>query len=331
MSQLEILDLRLALPVSGGMREVLRGVDLTLAPGESVGIVGESGSGKSMTLRSVARVLPPGAALSGRIQFEGRDIVRLDDAELRAFQANDIAMVFQDPRAHVNPVRTIGDFMIEGMVSTMGIRKDDARARAVSLLADVGIPDGERRLRQYPHHLSGGLLQRVMIAAALANEPRLLLADEPTTALDVSTQSDVLAIVDQLRRERGMALVFVTHDLELAAAVCDRIVVMYAGEVVEAGRSAACLTSPRHPYTEALLAARPHVDRAVPRLAAIPGTPLAAFEAPQGCSFADRCAFAADVCTAGHPDLVGDDLASVRCIRADELHPTAEPRGARYA
>jgi oligopeptide/dipeptide ABC transporter ATP-binding protein len=312
--------------MSGELREVLRGVDLTLAAGEAVGIVGESGSGKSMTLRSIARVLPAGAALAGRIQYDGRDIVQLEGAELRAFQASDIAMVFQDPHVHLNPVRTIGDFMIEGMVSTMGMRKADARTRAVALLADVGIPDGNRRLHQYPHHLSGGLLQRVMIAAALACQPRILLADEPTTALDVSTQSEVLAILDELRRERGMALVFVTHDLELAAAVCDRIVVMYAGEVVEVGRSRACLTSPRHPYTEALLAARPDVDRAMPRLAAIPGVPLAAFEAPQGCSFAGRCAFAIDACAVGHPDFVGDDQAGVRCIRAEELHPVADPR-----
>jgi oligopeptide/dipeptide ABC transporter ATP-binding protein len=329
MSLLSITDLHLALPISGRMREVLRGIDLTLAPGEALGLVGESGSGKSMTLRSVARILPPRAEISGRIEFQGNDVLTMDANELRSFHGTDVAMVFQDPRVHLNPVRTVGDFMIEGMVSTLGLRKDEARARAVSLLADVGIPDGERRLRQHPHQLSGGLLQRVMIAAALACEPKLLLADEPTTALDVSTQSEVLAILDELRRDRGMALVFVTHDLELAAAVCDRISVMYAGEVVEAYEvRKSPLPQPRHPYTEALLAARPDIDRAVPHLAAIPGRPVAAYEVVDGCAFADRCPYAVDACTAARPPFEGDGHAGVRCIRADELHPVSASHGA---
>lgn len=321
MSLLEVAGLRLSLPVSSGPRTVLRGIDLTVAAGESVGVVGESGSGKSMTLRSIARVLPQGAVVGGRISFDGVDVLGMDDTALRAYQAAKIAMVFQDPRMHLNPVRTIGDFLTEGMVATAGLSKEAARRRAVSLLADVGIDDGERRLKQYPHHLSGGLLQRVMIAAALACEPQLLLADEPTTALDVSTQSEVLAILDELRRERGMALVLVTHDLELAAAVCDRVVVVYSGEVIEAGPSARCLSAPRHPYTAALLGARPDVGRAVPRLAAIPGSPLAAHEAPPGCSFAPRCPHARDVCVEQHPAFAGDDLAGERCVRADELAP----------
>lgn len=326
MTLLSIEGLKVGLPVGGENRIVLRGIDLDLRAGESLAVVGESGSGKSMTARSVARLLPRGASTSGSIKFDGRDVLGLRDADLRAYQARDLAMIFQDPRVHMNPVRTIGDFLTEGLIATMGMRRRDAERRAIQHLADVGIPDGDRRLRQYPHQLSGGLLQRVMIASALACEPRLLLADEPTTALDVSTQAEVVAILDKLRRERDMALIFITHDLELASAICDRIAVMYAGEVVEVRRSAELLDNPRHPYSAGLLAARPSVDHAVRRLQAIPGRPLAAFEAPQGCAFSDRCSFVVDDCREVHPalEMIGADHGGRdRCSRRSDLTLTA--------
>ncbi len=218
---LELDDLTVWLDVAGTRRAVLRGVSLSVDPGESVGLVGESGSGKTMTARAVSRLLPPGAGVEGQIRFAGRDIGALRGGELRSYR-NRISMVFQDPRAHINPVRRIGDFMTEALCTNLGVSGPEARRRAADTLRQVGIEDGERRLRQYPHQLSGGMLQRVMIAAALLTEPLLLLADEPTTALDVTTQAEVMAILDDLRRDLGLAMLFITHDLELAAAVCDR-------------------------------------------------------------------------------------------------------------
>ena len=315
---LEIDRLTVRLPIEGQPRTVLHDVSLALDAGEAVGLVGESGAGKSMTARAVARLLPKRAETEGAIHFAGIDVLAAEGRSLRALR-DDIGIVFQDPRAHVNPVRRIGDFMTEALRTNHGVANDEAQRRSVRLLAEVGVPDGERRLRQYPHELSGGLLQRVMIATALLTEPKLLLADEPTTALDVTTQAEVMAILDELRRERGLALLFITHDLDLAGAVCDRTVVMYAGQVVEQQPSATLHAHPRHPYTAALVGARPDVSSTAPRLTAIPGQPLSAFEAPPGCAFAPRCPLAIDDCRAARPALreLGD--ATVRCIRAEEL------------
>src|SRR5204863_1294349 len=266
---LEIEGLTARLPVEGELRTVLHDVSLTIAAGEALGLVGESGSGKSMTARAIGRLLPPGAQTSGSIRYVSREVLRLGSGDLRRYR-EEVAMIFQDPRAHVNPVRRIGDFMTETL-RLKGVTRAEAAARAARALRDVGIEDGERRLEQYPHELSGGLLQRVMIATMLLGEPRLVLADEPTTALDVTTQAEVMAILDELRRERGLALLFITHDLELAAAVCDRTAVMYAGQIVET-RSADLLDrDPLHPYTAALAAARPDIAATAHRLAAIPG------------------------------------------------------------
>jgi oligopeptide/dipeptide ABC transporter ATP-binding protein len=319
MSLLSIEHLDVSLRVGGHQRRVLRDVGLRIDAGEAVALVGESGSGKSMTARSIARLLPRGAAWSGTIRFDGDDVLTMNDAALRRYRAGDMAMIFQDPRVHLNPLRTIGDFLVEGLVTTAGTRRSEAERTMTRLLDEVGIPDGQRRLRQYPHELSGGLLQRVMIAAALAGDPRLLLADEPTTALDVSTQSDVMALLDDLRREREMALLFITHDLELAAAICDRLAVMYAGEIVEVSPSDRLLDHPRHPYSAGLLEARPDVERVIPHLRAVPGRPLAAFEAPAGCAFANRCAHRQDRCEHEHPELVTVFGTPVRCLRAAQL------------
>ncbi len=229
---LSVSDLTVLLPVEGKQRAVLRDVSLEIHAGEAVGLVGESGSGKSMTARAIDRLLPKGAQVQGEIRLRGSDVTALAGSQLRAYR-NQVAMIFQDPRAHVNPVRRIGDFMTEALRTNLGISPADAARRAADMLAQVGIDDALRRLRQYPHELSGGMLQRVMIAAALLTEPALLLADEPTTALDVTTQAEVMAILDELRSQYGLAMLFITHDLELAAAICDRTIVMYAGQVVE--------------------------------------------------------------------------------------------------
>jgi oligopeptide/dipeptide ABC transporter ATP-binding protein len=316
---LELDGVTVRLPVEGSMRAVLQDVSFAIRPGEALGLVGESGSGKSMTARAIDRLLPPGAAVTGGIRFGGSNVMALSGADLKRFRG-EVAMIFQDPRAHTNPVRRIGDFMTEALRTNARMRTGEAERQAVELLKSVGIDDGERRLRQYPHELSGGLLQRVMIATALLTKPRLLLADEPTTALDVTTQAEVLAILDNLRSGLRLAMLFITHNLELAAAICDRTVVMYAGQVVEVRESSRLHDQPLHPYTAALAAARPSIDATAHRLTAIKGRPLSAFEAPDdACAFTARCPHAADVCREGRPALVELDGGLTRCVRAAEL------------
>ena len=311
--------LTVLLEVNGARCAVLRDVSLTLRPGEAVGLVGESGSGKSLTARAIGRLLPPDAEVRGSIRFGSTDVGGLAGADLRRYRSQ-VAMIFQDPRAHVNPVRRIGDFMTEALRINHGVSRAEARRRAVDVLTQVGIEDGARRLQQYPHQMSGGMLQRVMIAAALLTGPRLLLADEPTTALDVTTQAEVMAILDGLRRQSGLAMLFITHDLELAAAICDRTAVMYAGQIVEVRTSSLLHSDPLHPYTAALATARPDITQATHRLRAIPGRPLSAFEAPAGeCAFAPRCPHVVGVCRAAVPDLVEMAGGVSRCARAHEL------------
>jgi oligopeptide/dipeptide ABC transporter ATP-binding protein len=316
---LEIKGLHVELQRADGMRPVIHETTLSVGAGEALGLVGESGAGKSMTIRAITRLLPTGAAVTGEILFEGADVLAFDPKAMRRFLASKVAMIFQDPSSHINPVRTAGDFLTEALVTNNGVSKTEARRRVVAMLEDVGIPDAERRLSQYPHELSGGLLQRVMIAAALAIGPRLLLADEPTTALDVTTQAEVMAIIDEQRHQKGLALIFVTHDLELAAAVCDRIAVMYAGFVVEERSAATLHEEARHPYTAGLLASRPSATERTERLRVVPGRPLSAFEVEVGCPFESRCPFANERCRAERPEPRQVDGGLVRCHRADEL------------
>lgn len=313
-----VTGLTVRLLVHGDLKPALSQVSFAIGEGEALGLVGESGSGKSMTARAIARLLPSGAQAEGVIRCAGTDVLSLQGPALRKYRSS-VAVVFQDPRAHVNPVRTIGDFLTEALRINRGLGRRDAENRAARVLDEVGIADNRRRLRQYPHELSGGLLQRVVIAAALLTEPRLLLADEPTTALDVTTQAEVMAILDEQRRERGMAMLFITHDLELAASVCDRTAVMYAGRIMETRASSLLHDHPLHPYTAALSAARPSVHDRADRLAAAPGRPLSAFEAPAGCPFAPRCAHVQDRCREGIPEPRPLDDGEVACFRAEEL------------
>lgn len=318
MSLLEVESLTLDVPVDAGHGRILHGISLTVEPGAAVGIVGESGSGKSMTVRTIAALLPSGATTTGTVTFAGEHVADMSAARLRRYRSSQMAMIFQDPRAAVNPVRKVGDFLLENAVTNLGWSKSQAQHRAIEVLREVGISDPERRLTAYPSELSGGLLQRVMIASTLLYEPELLLADEPTTALDVTTQSAVMALIDRLRRERGMAMVFVTHDLELAGAVCDAIYVMYAGRIVEKVPAVDLHERSRHPYTHALLDARPRLDGRENRLRAIPGQPLSGLEDVTGCAFAARCPFAVDVCRVDEPPLVTVGSGEVRCHRAHD-------------
>ena len=315
---LNIDHLRVELRGPDGLTDVVLDVSLRINRGEAVGLVGESGSGKSMTARSVMRLLPEGALTHGRIEVDGADVTAMSRSSLSAFRSHDVGMIFQDPRAHVNPVWTIEDFLVESVVATRQMTRPAAVERAIGLLAEVGIPDGPRRLRQYPHQLSGGLLQRIMIVMTLMPGPKLLLADEPTTALDVTVQAEVMAILNDLRVDHGLGLLFITHDLDLAAAVCDALAVMYAGTVIERGQAASIVGKPRHPYTAALLGARPDPEK-VQRLTTIPGRPAAASEVGPGCVFERRCPFATDLCRAERPPMRSVDGGEVACHYAEDL------------
>jgi oligopeptide/dipeptide ABC transporter ATP-binding protein len=262
--------------------------------------------------------------VSGSVAFAARAVAELTASELSAFRSRDVAIIHQDPRAHMNPVRRIGDFLCEALVYCRGVSRHDAERRVVSLLEESGIQNAEERMAQYPHELSGGLLQRVMIVAALAIEPRLLIADEPTTALDVTTQAGVMAALDDLRHERGLALLFISHDLDLAAAVCDRTAVMYAGSIMEIQRSATLHEQPLHPYAAALAISRPSVERRSERLPSLGGRPLAAFEVGEGCPFSTRCPYVEDACREERPPLRSFREGQVACLRAEELQGRLE-------
>jgi peptide/nickel transport system ATP-binding protein len=315
---LDIQGLRLHLPNTA--RPVLDGVDLTVAQRETVALVGESGSGKTLTSRSVLRLLPPGAAAEGAVRVQGEDVLAMDQTRLRRLRTHTAAMIFQDPRAAINPLRRIGDFLTESLRLNADLPAADADRRAAQMLEAVGL--GRRALRQYPGQLSGGMLQRVMIAAALMGDPALILADEPTTALDVTTQAEVVALLGDLRERFGTGLLFVTHDLGLAAAISDRVYVMYAGRIAETGPAEALFNRPRHPYTAALLTSTPRLDAPQGRLAAIDGQPPSLRETLTGCPFAPRCAFATQLCTEETPrrqPVPGEPTRLVACHHSDRL------------
>ncbi|GAB4179430.1 MAG: ABC transporter ATP-binding protein [Thalassobaculales bacterium] len=306
---LEIDGLVTVFPTPAGTVRAVDGVSLTVEAGQCLGVVGESGSGKSVTFASVmGLVRPPGRVEAGRILFAGRDLRALPEEAMRRLRGREIAMTMQDALTALNPALTVGTQLVETIrAHDPGA---DAARRAVALMEMVGIPAAAGRLADYPHQFSGGMRQRIMIAVALACRPKLLIADEPTTALDVTIQAQVLELIDRLRAELGMAVVLVTHDLGVVANHCDRVVVMYAGQVVEAGETAALLAAPRHPYTRGLLASIPRLDAPEAPIRPIPGQIVDPLALPAGCRFQPRCAEAGPECAVPVP-LVG----GVRCLK----------------
>jgi oligopeptide/dipeptide ABC transporter ATP-binding protein len=323
---LRIEDLRTYFHTDAGVVRAVNGVTLSVAEGETLAIVGESGSGKSVTGLTIMRLLArtPGRVEGGTIRFRGRDghlvdLLGLPEDRMAQVRGRDIAMIFQDPMSSLNPVFSVGDQIGESIRIHRRATRQDARAQAIELLRQVGITDPEQRVDDYPHQLSGGMRQRVMIAIALACDPKLLIADEPTTALDVTIQAQIIALLKALQRERNMAMIFVTHDLKLVEEIADHVAVMYASQIVEQGPVAEILTRPRHPYTRALLDCTPHGARNR-RLSPIPGTLPNPISPPQGCRFHPRCRFAKKACVAGEPPLeeVSADHVT-RCIRWREI------------
>ena len=295
-----------------GTARAVDGVSFDVRPGETLGIVGESGCGKTVTSLSILRLIPepPGHIRPGSfIEFEGRNILTLEPKELRAVRGNQIAMIFQEPMTSLNPVFTVGDQIAEAAIVHQHLSRAVARRRAIEMLQLVGIPDPEERVDHYPHQMSGGMRQRVMIAMALVCHPKLLIADEPTTALDVTIQAQILELLERLQAELGMAVMLITHDLGVVAGTADRVVVMYAGQVVEQASTVELFAHPLHPYTEGLLASVPRLDapqqgRARGRLHSIPGQVPAATAWPDGCRFHPRCPYAWDRCRAEEPPLL---------------------------
>ena len=301
---LEVEDLRVTFDTPRGAARAVDGVDFSLAAGETLCIVGESGCGKSVTALSIMGLVPsPPARVTGRVRFEGRDLVGLPSRALADLRGDRIAMIFQEPMTSLNPSFTVGDQLTEVLRRHRGLDAAAARAAAIEMLRRVRIPAPERRVDEYPHRLSGGMRQRVMIAMALLCAPALLIADEPTTALDVTIQAQVLALMRTLRTETGTSIVLITHDLGVVAEMADRVVVMYAGQVVEQAPVAALFAMPQHPYTVGLMGAIPAIDAPRARLAAIDGMVPAATAMPEGCRFAERCPFADARCRAEAPPL----------------------------
>ncbi len=325
---LSVRELRTYFHTDAGTARSVDGVSFDVHAGETLGVVGESGCGKSVTALSILRLVrPPGRVeLGSRILFDGRDLLTLPERELRAVRGDRIAMIFQEPMTALNPVFTVGDQIAEVPRVHAGLSRRAAWARAVEMLEAVGIPDPARRAGEYPHQLSGGMRQRVMIAMALVMNPAVVIADEPTTALDVTIQAQVLELLAEMQRRLGTAIVLITHDLGVVAEVARRVVVMYAGEVVEEAAADALFAAPHHPYAEGLMAAAPRLGERRERLATIPGTVPPATDWPGGCRFRERCPYAWERCAAEHPPLyeVGPGHRS-RCHLAIEPERRARP------
>jgi len=325
---LEVRNLHTEFRTGAGLVRAVDGVSYAVEPGETVAIVGESGSGKSVGAMSILRLIPdpPGRITEGEILFAGRDLLRLSEEEMRNVRGGEIGMVFQEPMTSLNPVLTIGRQITETLEQHRGADRATAEARAVELLALVGIADPQRRLKQYPHQLSGGMRQRIMIAIALTCEPKLIIADEPTTALDVTIQAQILELMTGLTRRLNVALIIITHNLGVVARYAHRVNVMYAGRVVESGTAAAIYHDPRHPYTVALLRSVPRLDRPrQARLDPVEGQPPDLTRLDQGCSFRPRCRFAVAACAAARPPLeqAGEAGHLSACFRRDEIATAA--------
>jgi len=319
-SLLEVEDLGTWFYTRQGIVKAVDGVDFQVASGETLAIVGESGCGKSMTALSLMRLIPdpPGRIVSGAVKLAGRDLLKISEEEMRGVRGNEISMIFQEPMTSLNPVMTIGKQISEALILHRDMNRKTALKRAVEMLDLVRIPEPAQRAKEYPHQLSGGMRQRAMIAMALACNPKVLIADEPTTALDVTIQAQILELMQEMKERFGMAIMLITHAMGVVAETCQRVTVMYAGKVVEEAPVEALFGNPRHPYTQGLIRSIPRVDRAAEkkqRLEAIPGTVPSLLEPPPGCRFADRCKYVTDICVRGMPPLkeVGPGH-YVRCV-----------------
>jgi peptide/nickel transport system ATP-binding protein len=307
MALLEVNDLKTYFRTDDGIVKAVDGVSFSVEKGKTLGIVGESGSGKSVTCLTIMGLNSRRTATSsGEALFNGENLLTMSPNRLREVRGNDIAMVFQDPMTSLNPVQKIGNQLIEAVLLHQDVSKRQARARALELLKAVGIPRADRRIDDYPHQFSGGMRQRVMIAMALVNNPDLLVADEPTTALDVTTQAQILILMNRLQEEFGSAIIMITHDLGVVAETADDVVVMYAGEVVEHGSVDVLFSRPQHPYTWGLLGSLPRLDVSVDRLVQIAGQPPSLLNPPTGCRFHPRCQYAMSICRTTHPELRPD-------------------------
>jgi peptide/nickel transport system ATP-binding protein len=329
---LEVKNLKVSFRTEDGIVKAVDGVSFSLAQGEVLGIVGESGSGKSVTMMSVLRLITdPNMRVEGEVIYKGRDIMKLPESQMREVRGGDIAMIFQDPMTSLNPVYRVGDQIVEAIVTHRDIDTHAAKRQAIDLLKQVGIPQAEVRVDDYPHQFSGGMRQRAMIAMALANNPDILIADEPTTALDVTIQAQILELIDRLKDEFNSSVILITHDLGVVADIADRIVVMYGGRIVEQGTLDEIFYDPQHPYTWGLLGSITRVDRPRPkRLAAIPGRPPSLIDTPEGCHFRPRCPREFDKCkqvpplearvegAPGHKDRCWLDVETKRKVRTAE-------------
>jgi peptide/nickel transport system ATP-binding protein len=304
MALLEVEDLKTYFRTDDGIVKAVDGVNFEVEKGQTLGIVGESGSGKSVTCLTIMGLNPKKSAItSGEARFNGEDLITMSQKRLRDIRGNDIAMIFQDPMTSLNPVHTIGKQLVEAIQLHRDVSKRQAKLRALELLKAVGIPRAERRIDDYPHQFSGGMRQRVMIAMALVNDPDLLIADEPTTALDVTTQAQILELMNRLQREFGSAIIMITHDLGVIAEIADEVVVMYAAQVAERGTVEQLFSRPHHPYTWGLLGSLPRLDADTDRLVQIQGQPPSLLNPPRGCRFNPRCPYVMNVCKQQEPEL----------------------------
>ncbi len=305
---LVVEELRTFFHTASGLVRAVDGVSFDLGPGETLGIVGESGCGKSIACLSILRLIdPPGRVESGSsVRLRDRELMEASEDEMREIRGNEISMIFQEPMTSLNPVWSIGNQIAEAVRLHRGVSAREARGRAIEMLGLVGIPNAERRVDDYPHEFSGGMRQRAMIAMALACDPSVLIADEPTTALDVTIQAEILDLLERLQDRLGMAMIFVSHDLGIVSQIADRVIVMYAGQVVESADAGAIFSDPRNPYTEGLLRSLPRITEKLARLDAIPGTVPSPKRWPPGCRFHPRCAYTWDRCREASPPLLGD-------------------------
>ncbi len=323
---LDIKNLQTHFFTSAGIVKAVDGVSYSVNEGETVAVVGESGSGKSVTALSILQLVakPPGEIVGGEIFFQGRDLLKLSDAEVRDLRGREISMIFQEPMTSLNPVLSIGMQLTETMLAHLDISEEEARERAIGYMSKVGISEPERRLDQFPHHLSGGMRQRVMIAMALSCEPKLIIADEPTTALDVTIQAQILELMKNLTKELGVAQIIITHNLGVVARYADRVNVMYAGRIIESGTAEDVYHNPHHPYTLALLKSVPRLDHArVAKLDPVEGQPPDLSKLDGGCSFRPRCRFATEECGKSFPELERiSDTQTVACFNKGNLVET---------